>query len=275
MLEIPGEEAPTDPGKVARLRAEAEAQKQRKASQKRNALLGALSLVVLSGVGAAGFWQYQKQQEALVMEFEEFYQVPLDEIASAPKPDPAVAASPTGKPAAGKPRATPSSGTGSPGVARGSDAPTGDAPAMKGAIGSAPSGDALPDGIAKATAAPATGGFGSSNIGVERLGLGDKVLTDEGEIYEMAKRVIAASSPQMQTCYNQRLKQAEGLAGAWKLAFTIDRTGATKNVGVNGVNVQDAELEACMVRAVQGWKFQRIGKDQPITKSYRFGASSW
>ncbi|MES2644225.1 MAG: protein kinase [Myxococcota bacterium] len=100
-------------------------------------------------------------------------------------------------------------------------------------------------------------------------------LTDNDEIIAMAKAVINASSPQLQGCYNERLKQVEGLKGAWEVSFTIAKDGATTSVHVSGVNGSDAELEACMARQVTAWQFQPIVKAQPIKKTYRFGGGSW
>ncbi|MFZ5475365.1 MAG: AgmX/PglI C-terminal domain-containing protein [Myxococcota bacterium] len=274
LLEIPGEEAPTDPGKIARLRAEAEAQRSRRSRVRRNAVLAVVLMLMTVAGGAAGYLQWQKQQEALVMELDDFYMVPLEQLQTAPKPEatPAPTTEAKAGPAVKRPPRGSQSNPGSPATpsSSGPDGAAAQAPAMKGPSSSAPTGDALPAELAAKTTVTPGGGFGEVDIGVSRMGLGDKTLADEAEIFEMAKRVINSTTPQMTSCYNQRLKQVDGLQGAWKLSFVIARDGTTKNVSVSGVNMQDAELESCMSRAVAAWKFQKIAKDQPVNKTYRF-----
>ncbi|MDP2311526.1 MAG: AgmX/PglI C-terminal domain-containing protein, partial [Pseudomonadota bacterium] len=101
------------------------------------------------------------------------------------------------------------------------------------------------------------------------------VLTDNDEIFAMAKAVINMSSVQLQACYDQRIKEVEDLKGAWSAAFTIAKDGTTKSVAVEGVNLSDAPLEACMTAAIADWRFERIAKEQPVKKTYRFGAGAW
>lgn len=271
MLEIPGEEAPTDPGLQARLRKEQEdkvllAQKQRKSR-----IYGALGLVVLLGLSGVGVVAYQAQKEALTYEMDDYYATPLSELqTAAPVPvaetpsavDPATAtAAANGRPTGRKSTAptigsgaTPSTGgPARPSYKSGSDEPPPELSSASGSVG---------------------GGTGAGSIKVGYVGT-DKVLTDNDEIFAMAKAVINASSPQLTGCYNNRLKQVEGLKGAWEVAFTIGRDGVAKSVRVTGVNGADAELERCMSQSVSSWKFQRIVKDQPVKKTYRFGAGGW
>lgn len=275
MLEIPGEEAPTDPGIQARARKEQEDKALLAKKQRKNRILGALSLVVLFAIGGTGVWAYQTQQQALTYEMDDYYATPLSELQTAPAQPVAVAGDPAGA----------QTGPEGPGT-------NGGRPNGRKAPDVAPIGTGTPDGSTGArrpsfqtgqdAAAPSVGsasGTGGGDLGVGQIKVGyvgsDKVLTDNDEIFAMAKSVINASSPQLQGCYNQRLKAVEGLKGAWEVSFTIGKNGTAKNVAVSGVNGSDAELEACMDRQVSGWKFQKIVKDQPVKKTYRFGAGSW
>jgi hypothetical protein len=270
MLEIPGEEAPTDPGIQARQRKEQEDKAQQAKKQRKNRFLGGLSLLVLFALGGAGVWAYQTQQEALTYEMDEYYETPLSELQHAPVPQVAVVGGPeagtvdngTGRPTGRKPPEVQPIGTGNPDAGTGPRRPTFQA----GADAQAPT--------VATTSGSGVGDVGAGQIKVSFVG-SDKVLTDNDEIIAMAKAVINASSPQLQTCYNQRLKAVEGLKGAWEVAFTIGKDGSAKRVAVTGVNGSDPELESCMNRQVSAWKFQKIVKDQPIKKTYRFGAGSW
>lgn len=291
MLEIPGEEAPTDPGAEARKRKDEEDRVLAEAERKRSRTTAiAVSLLLVVGIGGVGFAWYRKQNEqAAVLDMEEYYQV---DFASLPGDQPAPTApvvaaveapvkSGGSKPSTGRvPMARPDVlGADAP-IVTGSTASNDGAVAATGGLKKSVSGDALPaDAMPTAVAVgpTSTGGtsrFGGADISVSRVGM-DVVLSDEAAIYEMAKRVINASSAQLQTCYNNRLKQNESLKGGWKVSFVIGKDGHTKDVGVSALNTADAELEQCMTRTVQGWRFQRVAKDQPVTKTYRFGASGY
>lgn len=273
MLEIPGEEAPTDPGIHARQRKDVEDKATHAKKQRKNRILGALSLLALFALGGAGVWVYDAQQEALTYEMDDFYSTPLSELeAAAPLPAPAL---PDGSETAGKSVAASAGRT----TAR---RPADMAPIGTGSVDSG-SGPARPtfqtgaDASGPDLTSASRGMGGSVGIGGIKVGFvaSDKVLTDNDEIFAMTKAVINASSPQLTGCYNQRLKSVEGLKGAWEVSFTIAKDGTSKNIRVNGVSRGDEELERCMERQVSTWKFQKIVKDQPVRKTYRFGASSW
>ena len=100
------------------------------------------------------------------------------------------------------------------------------------------------------------------------------VLSDQQQIFDMAKAVINRLSPQLESCYQQRLKQVPDLAGAWKVELTITKSGAPSGVDVSGEDRRDGELEACMERSISGWHFMKIAFDQPVAKTYRFKPSS-
>jgi hypothetical protein len=123
-----------------------------------------------------------------------------------------------------------------------------------------------------AGAAPSLSLSTGPTVNVSRPSM-DVVLSDDQQIYDMAKSIISSSGRQLQTCYDQRLKQNESLKGKWKLEFVIGKDGLPKKVAVTGLTMKDAELESCMVRSVSGWRFQRIARDQPIAKTYGFGPS--
>jgi hypothetical protein len=44
---------------------------------------------------------------------------------------------------------------------------------------------------------------------------------------------------------------------------------------VTALSMKDAELEACLSRNVQAWRFQKIGRSLPVTNSFQFGSDAW
>jgi hypothetical protein len=269
MLEIPGEEAPTDPGLQARQRKAAEEKIQQAARKRRSRILGAVAGLVVIGLGAAGAYGYQVQQSALTLDLDDYYVLPLSEVEGAPT---------GGDPAAPPVDAAPTQGTASTHAVRHGNGTSGgggsgsQGPALKTASGGPEGGPSGP--LAIAPASPGGLGVGLSDIGVGFVDA-DRVLTDDNEIYDMAKRVMLATQPQLQACYNQRLKIVDGLKGAWEVSFTIAKDGTTKNTKISGVNGSDSELEACMTRSVGGWHFAKIAKDLNIRRTVRFGAGGW
>jgi hypothetical protein len=273
MLEIPGEEAPTDPGLQARQRKEAEDKVRARAQRKKSRFLGAGAVVLIGMVGVAAVWSYQAQQSALTYEMDDYYVMPLSELAVAADPvAPEAAPSPNTAAAVHSPRAVRTAPT--------QQVPTFTNTGPEGGIASGPksaSGGLPEDDTRRPSMMPVgeggTSSVGAADIQVDRFA-SERVLTDDQEIYDMAKRVINLSSPQLQSCYNQRLKMVEGLKGAWELTFSIATDGSTKGVRASGVNGSDTELESCIVRSVGAWHFQKVTKVWgPIHKTYRFGAS--
>ncbi|MFN7144266.1 MAG: AgmX/PglI C-terminal domain-containing protein [Myxococcota bacterium] len=276
MLEIPGEEAPTDPGLQARQRQEQEEKARLAAQKKKNRAVGLVAVLALLVVAGGGAYAWQAQQAAMTYTMEDYYEVALEDMAAPPTPDATAAhpADPAAPPTPGTP--APRAGTNGrkpstqpQGASQGSEA---------GLLGTKRATDAGPEdaGVAAgpSTALPGGPSLGTSAIKVSQVASGE-VLKDDQQIYDMAKRVINVSNGQVQNCYNQRLKAVPTLQGAWDVSFVIAKDGGVKSVKAAAVNEKDAELEECIVRAVGSWKFQRIARDQPIKKTYRFGASGW
>lgn len=271
MLEIPGEEAPTDPGLQARLKKEQEDKVRLAAAKKKSQRLGALAALAAVLLVGGGTFAWREYQASLTYDMDDYFEFPLEDLSAAapeaPPPEPTPEAGQGGRTGQGGRRSAVGSGS----VAF-ADPPSNPEGGPKSATGGRSTQDIRPDGVSAGTGSDIS--LGGGMIRVEQVG-SDVVLTDDQQIFDMAKRVIAASSPQLTSCYNQRLKQVESLKGAWEVSLVITRDGTTKNVKAVGVNGADGDLEGCIVRAVSAWKFQRIVKDIPVKKVYRFGASSW
>src|SRR5690606_19960737 len=124
----------------------------------------------------------------------------------------------------------------------------------------APDGD---DAIAEASigggaaAEPQTGAlqFGL-DVGVTRRATQGVRLTDDSAIVEMIKGVMTTELPRLKSCYEQRLKAEEGLAGRWVLGLVVGREGAPRDITVTGAERSDLELESCIAAKVARWEFQ-------------------
>lgn len=273
MLEIPGEEAPTDPGLQARLRQQAEDAVRAKKKRQVNRLAGLVGLF-LAVAAVGGGMRYQAARDAeLVYELDDYYVIPDSALQSAPVPVAAVvAADPTPGTTSHRPKnpSATAQGSGSLPADGAADDVVASAPQTfvpaarpKTDIKLAPTANAA-DGVRTTSMDFAIGRVSSA-----------AVLQNDDEIKAMARKVIDAYSPQLTTCYQTRLAQNDTLKGAWKVAFTISQDGAATKVKVTAVNAPDAELEACMTRNIQSWKFQKIYDDFPLSKTYRFGAEGW
>ena len=71
------------------------------------------------------------------------------------------------------------------------------------------------------------------------------------------QRVIAAApSKQVQTCYEQRLKEDNLLQGQMRVRLRIGPAGNVESVTVGG-SLKDPQVYACVKRAARTWKFPK------------------
>lgn len=287
LLEIPGEEAPTDPGAVARQKAAAEAVVKAKSDRKRNALYGVLAAFALAAVAGVVIVQAQQEKAARTYEMpDDLYMPPLQEAVAAP---PAAADAAV---AAATPGARPTKGRdgGAKGLTALGAAPNLGDPNIAAALAAGtppPSGMQQPISGPRGSTANATidaplamsTGVPNTTVAMDAtpitVSAGDKPLSDESEVFAMIKQIMSRYNPQIQNCYNSRLKQVPDLAGGWKLSFAVQKDGSVKGVSVDPVGSHDTLLEACMAKTVAAWRFGRITYEQPVTKTIRFGSNGW
>ncbi len=288
LLEIPGEEAPTDPGAVARQKAAADAAVKAKSDRKRNAIYGVLAAFAVAAVGAVVVVQAQQEKAARTYEMpDDLYLPPLQEAAARPAPDAPGVATASATPSApnGRGHDTPRSLTalnaapnlGDPNIAAALAAGTPPPSGSQQPISSGPRGSTA-NATIDAPLAMSTGGQ-SNTVAMDAtpitVSAGDKPLSDESEVFAMIKQIMGRYNPQIQNCYNSRLKQVPDLAGGWKLSFAVQKDGSVKGVSVDPVGSHDTLLEACMAKTVAAWHFGRITYEQPVTKTIRFGSNGW
>lgn len=274
LIEIPGEETPTNPGEpAAAAGAPAGAAA---APPKSKAPVVAAAAVVVLALGGAGAWALlggSPPDDVAVDAGDDFVIVPLSahqDLADPAAAEAAAAEAAAPKSGGGAPRAA---GTGAPRQARADGAAVADA----GSAAAAPEAGPSQSGM---VAPPSSGGGNvlanplgalSSGVGPGARGPQGIVLSDPNEIYEMVQKRMKVGTGQIEQCYTMRLKENESLRGAWTAAWVIEATGRTSKVRVTGDDRADPALEACMKKVIEGWAFQALVEPMAIDKTFRFG----
>jgi hypothetical protein len=115
-------------------------------------------------------------------------------------------------------------------------------------------------------------GAGGLDLGVsikrrEHLGV---QISDEDQIIDMIKTVLKGKLPTLRYCYDNALRTDETLAGAWLLEFTVNPKGGVSEARVTGRDRVHPELERCMTKELQQWRFDPIIHEQPVAKTVNF-----
>jgi len=252
LIEIPGEEAPTDPGEEAIAREVVVAQALQQQGR-RKTWIAALAAAIVCAVG--GWWLSSGEEPVTVLEFDEVdfvpagmdqhvdLEVPVTEeapveevVASAPVPRPTPA--PVQQPVAAAP-----------------------APVA-----------ATTPGVSNLNPLDA---FNVQSVGPQDSNLQGIVLSEPADIRAMVQRVMTSGQRQVDHCYTTSLNNVPDLSGVWKVSFTITTSGAVSSVSVQGQGASNTSLEECIERRILAWKFQAIASAQPVTRSYRFNPSGF
>lgn len=277
LLEIPGEEAPTDPGLLARKKLEAEAVGKAKQVRSRRTLQAVIVTLLLVAGGGYGVWTAQQEQASRTYELpDDLYLPPLQEasaLGADPKP-PAPTGKPKATPTRPAPNVDPLAALSRAGDPLGSPLPdTKPAPTVVASVQpSGPRRAEMPPPEVQIAMAPTAGGD-VEIADVRRSRSNDQALSDDDEIFAMIKEVMSRYQPQVRACYESRLKLNEGLAGAWKVAFVVKKDGSTSAVAITPEGRKDSQLESCIAKTIEAWKFSRITHDQPVSQTKRFGAA--
>ncbi len=296
MMEIVGEEAPTDPGRVVEVRVDLPRPMLEQERRRRPAW----AMVALVGLGAAGGWWFASRQGAGdVAGGDGFYVVPLSEHrdvplpeALRPKPAPEPAPAPTpAKPAEDLAAKLPDISQAAdvledeplPTIAAREEVESPSAPVPRKArksrkareviVAEAPP-EKVEIGPSLAAASVAPNPLDAFKVGVagpeERLFEGGP-LEDPQQVMRMARRVMNAGAGQVRHCYEMRLKADPSLAGAWTVSFVLGASGKAEKVAVSGEELSDPELEACIASVVGDWSFHPVASPMEVSKRFRFG----
>ena len=284
--DIPGEEAPTDPGEHKQKEQEIELKKEAKKVERGNTLprflgLGVLLMVASTVVGGLVYASLPKAQMPKLRIVDDDIVYGIEAVAVA---DPAVA--PSGgihdpKSNGGgirDPKSPPSLiGVGAKSLGGG----TVDLSGAQAGVG--PGESTGPRKVDLAMGTPSVGPVASMGAsqggdlaldinlgGPERRVIKGATLNDDDQIVEMAKRVVKTNQPGLRSCYERSLKREPTLGGVWLLGFTVTTAGEVKQVSVKGTDVADADLEGCIAQKVKTWAFQPIKAELPIEKALNF-----
>ncbi len=236
LIQIPGEEAPTDPGvgQTAEVHS----------TSTMSVWWSGAAAAVLVFAGIGGWVVMQEPDEAPVTALEEVALIPLSmhedlpyEAENVPT-DGDVQADPAPTRVAQRQPATRAQlpGTGEP-VAEGSVIPK--------AVGSDLAGSPI-DAFATVGVSPST--RGPKGI----------VLREPGQIEVMIRRVLDRGAKRLETCYNQRLKVDPGFRGAWDVSLRVTREGKSEAVHVRTLRGDDPATAECIRREAGRWSFQRV-----------------
>ena len=268
LIEIPGEEAPTNPGEAAKAMQQAEAAAARKGGPPR--VLLALLLMVTVGGGALVLSQHEEPPSPMDFSFE---MVPLSEHKDLALPQ---SSGPEAVERSNRPHRDRSGGVANAGGSTHS-----------GSVGAVANAGGAPEEIPQEAGAglrlPTTsskkvdmGLGGGPVISVPtggRFAPTAEVLSDPAAIQEAVGKALNAYVGTLRRCYESALKSNDGLRGKWDVGFMIQTDGHTDDVVVTFMTGKsDKGFEACMEREVHGWTFARIAESQWVNYPVKFGS---
>jgi len=249
LIEIPGEEAVTDPGVGAGAAQPASSTPKRSYAP--------MVLVAIGLVAGAGWWVSQSHSGSgasrshgvrpsvpLSAHQDQEYQEEVSEepvVSSSQKPRR------TRRNAKGVDRSAPERTTQKQDAAPADSVSMGlgDAPAdMFSAIGAAPRTRGGPQGI---------------------------VLEDSAKIEAMVARVLTRGAREIEGCFAPVKRANPGATGAWYVGFTVSKEGRAVGVGIEPLGTPNTGIEACIQSVVAGWRFQRVSESVLASDTYRMG----
>ncbi len=282
LIEIPGEEAPTDPGEQALARQ----QEEQAAAQSpgRGRILAAAVALLLAGSGAGYFAWSASQEPARQAEAEDWSMISMDQHENQFEDDGATQGGADA--AAAHSTASASSASSASTAAR---RPSTGGQLASNSTGSTSRASLNPGGSLSeqvaaqdptkaegpSIVAPPTGSTSrSSGMTGPSISIGSRsaqeVLSDPAEVEAMIKSVVSRNGRQLEDCYNDRLKIDETLQGRWSVNFVVTKSGKTSQISVKGLNSADAELESCIQTKIARWRFKPINEDVGMQRTYTF-----
>jgi hypothetical protein len=290
-IEIPGEEAQTNPG-AKHTEGDGSAKKNRR--RRRIFTFTAGAFLAVGGISLYVVRGHESAQGASILDdadFGSFYMVPLRDIkatASDPNgPGPSTAgnvarrgASYMARHAGNEPTGSQnqlgasedgaSQGNGgqeyvvSENAAPGSGSPQGN-PDESDVAASAKGSD-----TPAITSEPALRSDGSLNIRARETEVLHEDQTDT-EVKAQVWDLVKEYSRQIQACYERRLKLDNALKGAWLVTLEVGKDGRPSKVWAKGQSMQDRDLEQCMMTRALSWRFPPMAEPMTFEVPYRLG----
>lgn len=134
----------------------------------------------------------------------------------------------------------------------------------------APTGDqisAAPKPAPEPVPAKTPGGLVGVDVSASRRGT---VLEDPDAIRKMIGEKLTALAPRLNGCYERELKNNETLAGRWRVGFVVKPDGKVSEPVAEPLSGSVPSFEGCLQKEVATWSFQRIGRSQPVRKTFTF-----
>lgn len=281
LIEIPGEEAPTNPGADAQARQAAE-EAAASSGRRRRVVLAAAALFMLGigGTAAAVLLAPEQPELSGSNDFDDFVMVPLDkhralEIEQAEAEQAANSGQASGRSSTSGSRRASQGSVGSGAVASASGT-AGTQPATgSNTEEGTQSASILGTGI-KSSSASGIGldlGTGPS-VSVASKGPEAIVLKDTEAIREMVQTVLKTGGSSLKACYESEIKTDETLRGTWEISFSLNRSGKAQAIEIAALSTSNPDLEACMQSKVSKWSFVPIENPIRIVKNFSF-QSGW
>ena len=95
-------------------------------------------------------------------------------------------------------------------------------------------------------------------------------LSSQQQIAMMVQDVLRRQLPRLRPCYESSLRANPGFQGSWVLTFTVETDGSVAHAKASPTGPGDELFEQCLVRRIEGWRFKRIVKPQPVKKTVDF-----
>lgn len=295
LLEVPGDEAPTDPGLARQQQLDREAAARRAEDTRRSQRLAFASVAAFAAVIAFVIWTvfgggydtlaiaYYQQLDPAALQRKRAEQLAEAEAARQKElaEAQAKAAEAARRNGGGGPRPAGGTGTnpldGLEGLFDGSGGGGGSldalgAPVIAGAGTTSLGGGSLvggtatggPKGVAVGTVSVAgsTGRTALTGSSVQ-LGNGPKPVDSPKDAETMISERFWKFERQLQACWAPQIKLNPTLSGSWSVAFVVKPDGGVSNVRVKAMSTPNAAFESCAVGRVQTWTFLPVAKDTP------------
>lgn len=117
----------------------------------------------------------------------------------------------------------------------------------------APDAGALDGGLLDGGAVDAGSADAGVDAGVPDAGALEPKAAERAALLEVVHR----NTWEVHRCYTNALKDAPGLKGLLKVAWTIDAAGRVAEARVDETDLDDANLQSCVLERVRAWRFPR------------------
>jgi TonB family protein len=87
---------------------------------------------------------------------------------------------------------------------------------------------------------------------------------------DVYRRVIRAHHGELRSCYQAALEHTPDARGRLSVSFTIDAQGSVTDASIVDDTVGDASMRACILTAIQSWRFPEARDGASITITYPF-----